>query len=169
VHQRRVEKHGIPFFQRQLHVMRIEVSLELGMAGHQIAGPVFLRMRQVQRGATFGWHVHVGQWVRAERERVMPPLQPAIFCARCHWGEDLPVVPLVTMREKIAKQGCHGVLLKAPDRPTVVRAMAPLQHKGIPVVTLVTDLPASARRAYVGKLLNSGGYFHQNSHSECYC
>lgn len=88
--------------------------------------------------------------VRAELERVMPTLHPAIFRARYHLGEDLPVAQLVAMLDKIAKQGSHGVLLKAPDVPEVVRAVARLQQTGIPVVTLVTDLPLSARRAYVG-------------------
>jgi LacI family transcriptional regulator len=39
------------------------------------------------------------------------------------------------------------VILKAPDKPEVVAAVATL---GVPVVTLVTDLPTSARTAYVG-------------------
>jgi LacI family transcriptional regulator len=41
-------------------------------------------------------------------------------------------------------------VLKAPDVPEVVAAVARLDAAGIPVVTLVTDLPNSARSAYAG-------------------
>src|SRR4029453_15023533 len=40
--------------------------------------------------------------------------------------------------------------LKAPDEPEVVEAVDRLVAAGIPVVTLVTDLPTSRRLAYVG-------------------
>jgi LacI family transcriptional regulator len=42
------------------------------------------------------------------------------------------------------------VVLKAPDDPRVVAAVERLIGAGIPVVTFVTDLPTSARAAYVG-------------------
>lgn len=98
------------------------------------------------------------QLVRGALERAMPTLHPAIFRARYHLGEDLPVAQLVAMLDKIASQGSHGVLLKAPDVPEVVLAVARLQHRGIPVVTLVTDLPTSARRAYVGMDNRAAGH-----------
>ena len=43
-----------------------------------------------------------------------------------------------------------GVILKAPDEPEIVDAIGRLQDAGIPVVTLVTDIPLSGRVAYVG-------------------
>ena len=43
-----------------------------------------------------------------------------------------------------------GVILKAPDVPEIGEAIARLRDAGIPVVTLVTDLPLSKRVAYVG-------------------
>jgi LacI family transcriptional regulator len=88
--------------------------------------------------------------VRQALEQAMPTLHPAIFRARYHLGENMPVAQLVAMLEKIGAQGSHGVLLKAPDVPEIVLAVARLQQKGIPVITMVTDLPTSARRAYVG-------------------
>uniref|UniRef100_UPI00374D92E4 LacI family DNA-binding transcriptional regulator n=1 Tax=Rhodoferax sp. TaxID=50421 RepID=UPI00374D92E4 len=88
--------------------------------------------------------------VRQALESVMPALHPAIFRARYQLGEDQSVAQLVATLDKIAQQGSHGVLLKAPDVAEITQAVARLQHKGIPVVTLVTDLPTSARRAYVG-------------------
>jgi LacI family transcriptional regulator len=42
------------------------------------------------------------------------------------------------------------VLLKAPDHPEVAAAARGLADRGIPVVTLVTDVHASGRIAYVG-------------------
>lgn len=98
------------------------------------------------------------QLVRSALERAMPTLHPAIFRARYHLGEDLPVAQLVAMLDKIASLGSHGVLLKAPDVPEVVRAVARLQAKGIPVVTLVTDVPTSVRRAYVGMDNRAAGH-----------
>jgi LacI family transcriptional regulator len=88
--------------------------------------------------------------VRTALEHVVPGLHPAIFRARYHLDEDQPVTQLVATLDKILQQGSHGVLLKAPDVPEVTQAVARLQAKGIPVVTLVTDLPSSPRRAYVG-------------------
>ena len=43
-----------------------------------------------------------------------------------------------------------GVILKAPDEPEIVDAIGRLHDAGIPVVTLVTDIPLSQRVAYVG-------------------
>ena len=80
----------------------------------------------------------------------MPLLHPAIFRARDQMGESMEVTELVAALDKIAARGSHGVLLKAPNDARVVAAGARLQARGIPVVTLVTDLPDSARLAYVG-------------------
>ena len=67
----------------------------------------------------------------------MPTFHRAIFRTHDHLGKDLQVAHLVAMRDKISKQGSHGVLLKTPDRPEVVKAVTRLQHKGNPVVTLL--------------------------------
>lgn len=96
--------------------------------------------------------------VRGALEQVMPTLHPAIFRARYQLAQDLPVAQLVATLDKIARQGSHGVLLKAPDVPEVVQAVARLQSQDIPVLTLVTDLPTSARRAYVGMDNRAAGH-----------
>ena len=88
--------------------------------------------------------------VRDALEREMPLLHPAIFRARYQMGESMEVAELVAALGKIAARGSHGVLLKAPNDSRLVAAVARLQARGIPVVTLVTDLPDSARLAYVG-------------------
>jgi LacI family transcriptional regulator len=52
--------------------------------------------------------------------------------------------------DDIRHRGSMGVVLKAPDDPEITEADARLVQRGIPVVTLVTDLPLSQRVAYVG-------------------
>jgi len=47
-------------------------------------------------------------------------------------------------------KGSQGVVLKAADEPLVNLAVNELSAAGIPVVTLVTDLPHSERVGYVG-------------------
>ncbi|MEG0886504.1 MAG: LacI family DNA-binding transcriptional regulator, partial [Janthinobacterium sp.] len=88
--------------------------------------------------------------VRAALEAQLPSLQPAVLRSRFHLNETLEVQGIVEQLERIRKNGSHGVLLKAPDLPPVAEAVNRLAAAGIPVVTLVTDLPACARRAYVG-------------------
>ncbi len=90
------------------------------------------------------------QAVRDALERAMPLLHPAILRARYLVGDSLAVQELVAALDKIAARGSHGVLLKAPVDARLVAAVARLQARGIPVVTLVTDLPGSERLAYVG-------------------
>lgn len=140
---------------RQYTVRRVEQALQelerqkgqLGLVGRKFF--VDLVMQAPDRFT---------QLVRTALERVQPTLHPAIFRARYQLREDMPVAQLVAMLDKIAQQGSHGVLLKAPDVPEVAQAVARLQRKGIPVVTLVTDLPGSARRAYVGMDNRAAGH-----------
>jgi hypothetical protein len=70
--------------------------------------------------------------------------------SRFHFRETGPVADLLKTLDGIARRGSQGVILKAPDVPEVTAAVARLVAAGIPVVTLVTDLPASARTAYIG-------------------
>jgi len=88
--------------------------------------------------------------VREALEAEMPGMRPAVFRSRFHLSEVLPVRELAALLDRIGKRGSHGVLLKAPDVPEVVAAIDRLAERKIPVVTLVTDNPASRRCAYVG-------------------
>ncbi|RBY83618.1 LacI family transcriptional regulator [Geodermatophilus sp. TF02-6] len=88
--------------------------------------------------------------VRAALESQLPLVRPATFRARFHLAEAPPVPELVATLDGIARRGSQGVVLKAPDHPGVVAAVERLAEAGIPVVTLVTDLPTSRRVAYVG-------------------
>ncbi|MBO7940894.1 MULTISPECIES: LacI family DNA-binding transcriptional regulator [Streptomyces] len=88
--------------------------------------------------------------VRAALEAELPSLHPAVVRSRFHFRETGPVDDLVAILDRTARRGSQGVILKAPDTPEVTAAVGRLVAAGIPVVTLVTDLPASARLAYVG-------------------
>jgi LacI family transcriptional regulator len=85
--------------------------------------------------------------VRAAMEAELPVLRPAVLRCRFHLLENPAVPALVAVLDRIARTASHGVILKAPDTPEVVAAVVRL---GVPVVTLVTDLPSSRRVAYVG-------------------
>ncbi|MEX8493264.1 LacI family DNA-binding transcriptional regulator [Sphaerotilus sp.] len=80
----------------------------------------------------------------------MQRVQPAVFRARDHLAETMALPELIEALDTIGRRGSQGVLLKAPDVPAVTEAVARLQARGIPVVTLVTDLRQAPRRAYVG-------------------
>ena len=85
--------------------------------------------------------------VKTALEAELPALRPAIIRSRFHLLDSAAVSDLVTVLERVGRTKSHGVILKAPDLPEVVKAVADLR---VPVVTLVTDLSSSARAAYVG-------------------
>jgi len=88
--------------------------------------------------------------VRSALEAEAPALHPAVFRSRYHLAEVRGATETVALLDAIGRRGSNGVLLKAPDEPEVTLAVGRLVQKGIPVVTLVTDLPTSLRLAYVG-------------------
>jgi LacI family transcriptional regulator len=88
--------------------------------------------------------------VRAALESQLPLVRPATFRARFHLAEAPPVSELAATLDGIARRGSQGVVLKAPEHPLIVAAVERLTEAGIPVITLVTDLPTSRRVAYVG-------------------
>ena len=90
------------------------------------------------------------QLVQQSLEAVVPSMQPSVFRMRYHLKEAFTSADLLAVLRKIELNGSAGVLLKAPDVPEIVAAVDRLVQRGIPVVTLVTDLPQSARCAYVG-------------------
>lgn len=125
-------------------VEQAQAELERQSAQQGLQGRKFMLDVVVQAPMRFT------QVVRDALERELPLLHPAIFRARYQMGESMAVGELVAVLDRIAARASHGVLLKAPNDPLVVAAVARLQAKGIPVVTLVTDLPHSARLAYAG-------------------
>ena len=88
--------------------------------------------------------------VRTALEAELPALRPAVVRSRFSFTEAAPPAAVAAIINRVAARGSHGIVLKAPETPVVVDAVARAQRAGIPVVTLVTDLPGSARVAYVG-------------------
>lgn len=88
--------------------------------------------------------------VRAALEAELPAMRPAVIRSRFHLLDSAGVTDLVAVLDKVGRTKSHGLILKAPDVPEIVAAVARLARQGIPVVTLVTDLPTSPRAAYVG-------------------
>ena len=88
--------------------------------------------------------------VKAALEAELPSLRPAVVRSRFDFREKGRPADLVKVLDDIRHRGSMGVVLKAPDVPEITEAVARLVQHGIPVVTLVTDLPLSQRVAYVG-------------------
>ena len=88
--------------------------------------------------------------VKSALELALPSLRPAVIRARFEFREKARTAEIVRILDDIRQRGSMGVILKAPDEPEVSEAISRLYDAGIPVVTLVTDLPLSRRVAYVG-------------------
>jgi LacI family transcriptional regulator len=88
--------------------------------------------------------------VRSALESELPSLRPAVVRSRFHVREHASVAQVVEILDEVARRGSQGVLLKAPDTAEVAGAVDRLVGGGVPVVTLVTDVPGSQRLAYVG-------------------
>jgi LacI family transcriptional regulator len=96
---------------------------------------------------------------REALEAQLGSARPAAVRARFRFGEHADVDGAVTTLDRVGTRGrtSHGVLLKAPDEPPVAEAVRRLTGRGIPVVTLVTDIHDSGRIAYVGLDNRSAG------------
>ena len=95
--------------------------------------------------------------VKAALEQELPSLRPAVVRSRFDFREKGHAGEIVNVLDTIAKRGSRGVILKAPEAPEVNAAVLRLTEAGIPVVTLVSDLPFSKRVAYVGMDNRSAG------------
>ena len=95
--------------------------------------------------------------VKTALEQELPSLRPAVVRSRFDFREKGHVRDIVQVLDTIARRGSRGVILKAPEAPEVNTAVQRLSEAGIPVVTLVSDLPFSKRVAYVGMDNRSAG------------
>src|SRR6516165_8838338 len=95
--------------------------------------------------------------VKTALEQELPSLRPAVIRSRFDFREKGQVSEIVGVLDTIARRGSRGVILKAPEAPEVNAAVLRLSEAGIPVVTLVSDLPFSKRVAYVGMDNRSAG------------
>jgi LacI family transcriptional regulator len=85
--------------------------------------------------------------IRAALEAELPGLRPVTFRARFHLLDGPSVDEVVAVLDRVARTPSQGVVLKAPDVRAVVAAA---RRVPTPLVTLVTDLPATRRITYVG-------------------
>ena len=85
---------------------------------------------------------------RVAVEAELPAFAPAMLRARFHLWESGSTEQTVEVLGRL--RGSHGVVLKAQDEPEVAEAIDRLVGSGVPVVTYATDVPGSARCAYVG-------------------
>jgi LacI family transcriptional regulator len=88
--------------------------------------------------------------IKSALEEELPSLRPAVVRSRFDFREKGRPADIVKVLDDIRHRGSMGVVLKAPDVPEIADAIAKLDKHGIPVVTLVTDIPLSQRVAYVG-------------------
>lgn len=88
--------------------------------------------------------------IRRALEEELPGLAPAVIRPRFEFHEKMAEAQTVAVLKRIAMRGSQGVCLKARDLPGIRQAIADLADKGIPVVTVFTDIPASQRLAYSG-------------------
>jgi LacI family transcriptional regulator len=88
--------------------------------------------------------------VREAFEAEVATFLPTVFRCRFHFAEVMRPAELALLIDRIRLRGTHGMVVKAPDVPEVVEAVGRAVESGIPVITLVTDLPNVARSAYVG-------------------
>lgn len=88
--------------------------------------------------------------VKRASEAVLPGIGVAVIRPRFLFQEVMEEAELLVTLDRIARRGSHGVCLKARDLPGVRAAVDRLVAAGIPVVTLVTDLPGTARLGYLG-------------------
>ena len=95
--------------------------------------------------------------VKTALEQELPSLRPAVVRSRFDFRETGHPREIAGVLDTIARRGSRGVILKAPEAPEVNAAVSRLTEAGIPVVTLVSDLPFSKRVAYVGMDNRSAG------------
>lgn len=88
--------------------------------------------------------------VREALNRISIQMSPIRVRLRYFLYQDIDIDTLASVIYESKERGSHGVLLKAPDHPKIVKAVNILHKEGIPAVTLVTDISQSKRLNYIG-------------------
>ncbi|SOS33215.1 LacI family transcription regulator [Pseudomonas syringae group genomosp. 3] len=88
--------------------------------------------------------------VQAAIEAQLGSLAPFRIAPRFYFFEEIDARGMHDQLLRCLDRGSQGVVLKAADEPLILAAIKALNAAGIPVVTLVTDLPHSERIGYVG-------------------
>src|ERR687889_1268120 len=141
---RALHKRGNVRASTEREVYQAIADLERQQAQLRLSGRAFLVDLVMQTPERFSTAV------RSALEAELPSLRPAAIRARFHFRETTPVADVVATLDRLSGKRSQGVILKAPAVPEVAAAATRLVKAGIPVVTLVTDIPDSERLAYVG-------------------
>jgi LacI family transcriptional regulator len=88
--------------------------------------------------------------VRNAFESEAAAFHPLVFRPRFQLSERIEPDVFAHHLDRIRSRGSDGVIVKGPDVPAVREAVNRLTGARIPVITLVTDLTATARLAYAG-------------------
>ena len=90
--------------------------------------------------------------VRDAAQGAIASLRPATVRARFHESDSADPTEVARTVDAVGASGraSHGIVLKAPDDARVAAAVRRASERGIPTVTLVTDVGGSGRIAYVG-------------------
>lgn len=103
--------------------------------------------------------------IRSAVEGLVEDFRPAAVRSRFHVAESMTEDQCRELLQRIARRGSQGVCLKARDTPGVRKAIAELNARNIPVVTIFTDIEGTGRLAYAGLDNGSAGrtaaYFMQ--------
>lgn len=83
-------------------------------------------------------------------EEILPTLPYGVFRPRFHLQEVMTDAEILATLTRIKKRGSQGICLKARVIPQVQSMVNDCVASGIPVATLVTDIPQSNRTAYCG-------------------
>ncbi|WP_421982229.1 LacI family DNA-binding transcriptional regulator [Roseibium sp.] len=88
--------------------------------------------------------------IQQATEAVLADFRPAALRPRFTFAETMSAEETGAIVERILRRGSQGVCLKARNTEETRHAVRQLEGKGIPVVTVFTDIPDIDRLAYVG-------------------
>lgn len=87
----------------------------------------------------------------------LPALQPAVVRVRYHLYERYSSAILLKKIKQIVHRGSQGLIVKVPNTTEIASTLCKVQAQGVPVISLVTDLPSHARLSYVGMKNEAAG------------
>jgi LacI family transcriptional regulator len=94
--------------------------------------------------------VRFSREIRSAVEHVLPQISVGVFRPRFIFQEVMDDAEVAAAIRRVIKRGSQGVCLKARNTDMIRSAVADMISAGIPVVTLVTDLPGAGCFAYAG-------------------
>ncbi len=88
--------------------------------------------------------------IRVAAETALRSFPTAAIRVRFQFQEIMSEAETLSALKRMARRGSDGLCLKARDTPAIRDMIETLASAHIPVFTLVTDLPGSARKGYFG-------------------